>query len=169
MILDIYTDGACSGNPGQGGYAVFYHNKELNEGLVFMEGSKHTTNNIMELKAVIAALKFIKERLDKPDLKESIIAHIYSDSKYVLSSLFEYMPNWILNGWRTSTNKPVKNIELMKELQNLWEYIKNHPSSYVELNYVKGHNGNWGNEIVDSYAVLARNQQSKPTYLKLKL
>lgn len=137
--VEIYTDGACSGNPGAGGWGALlrYGNieKELSGGEV------NTTNNRMELTAVIEALKALKKPCN-------IV--LYTDSRYVMDGVNEWLPNWKLNGWRTANKKiPVKNIDLWQSLESL---IENHNIKWI---WVKGHNGHPENERVDK---LARDQ-----------
>ncbi len=135
-IVDIYTDGACSGNPGQGGYGIvmMYNGarKEVNKGFVM------TTNNRMELLAVIDALSL---------LKEPCKVRLYSDSKYVVSAIKEgWLIGWIAKNWKNSKKEPVKNIDLWKELIPL---IEKHE---VEFIWVKGHADNVENERCDELA-----------------
>ncbi len=135
-IVDIYTDGACSGNPGQGGYGIvmMYNGarKEVNKGFVM------TTNNRMELLAVIDALTL---------LKEPCKVRLYSDSKYVVSAIKEgWLIGWIAKNWKNSKKEPVKNIDLWKELIPL---IEKHE---VEFIWVKGHADNVENERCDELA-----------------
>lgn len=137
--IEIYTDGACSGNPGAGGWGVILRcgttEKELSG------GEKETTNNRMELTAVIEALKALK--------KECRIT-LYTDSRYVMDGINQWMPNWKSNGWRTTNKKsPVKNIDLWQQLDAL---VSQHQIKWV---WIKGHNGHPENERVDT---LARNQ-----------
>ncbi len=135
-IVDVYTDGACSGNPGQGGYGIvmMYNGarKEVNKGFVM------TTNNRMELLAVIDALSL---------LKEPCKVRLYSDSKYVVSAIKEgWLIGWIAKNWKNSKKEPVKNIDLWKELIPL---IEKHE---VEFIWVKGHADNVENERCDELA-----------------
>lgn len=137
--IEIYTDGACSGNPGAGGWGVILRcgavEKELSG------GEQETTNNRMELTAVIEALKALK--------KECRIT-LYTDSRYVMDGINQWMPNWKNNGWRTTNKKsPVKNVDLWQQLDAL---AARHQIKWV---WVKGHNGHPENERVD---MLARNQ-----------
>lgn len=137
--IEIYTDGACSGNPGAGGWGVILRcgavEKELSG------GEQETTNNRMELTAVIEALKALK--------KECRIT-LYTDSRYVMDGINQWMPNWKNNGWRTTNKKsPVKNVDLWQQLDTL---AARHQIKWV---WVKGHNGHPENERVDA---LARNQ-----------
>ena len=133
--VTIYTDGACSGNPGKGGWgAILIYAKEKK----YMSGSKQlTTNNQMELTATIEALKAI--------LKPSNIA-LYTDSQYVKNGITSWIFNWKKNGWKTAAKKPVKNKDLWKELDDL---VKNHS---VDWEWVRGHSGNPGNEKADKLA-----------------
>lgn len=134
--IEIYTDGACSGNPGAGGWGVILRYGEIEKEL--SGGEFQTTNNRMELQAVIEALKALK--------KECEIT-LYTDSKYVMDGVNEWMPNWKRNGWKTTNKKsPVKNIELWQELDVL---LAKHKIKWV---WVKGHNGHPENERVDKLA-----------------
>ena len=131
----IYTDGACRGNPGPGGWGVLIkyreHSKEM------YGGDASTTNNKMELTAAIEALKEIKEPCE-------II--LYTDSKYVLKGIEEWIHNWKKRGWKGSNRKPVKNIELWKKLDELRD------KHTIKWNWVKGHSGDSGNETADMLA-----------------
>ena len=136
--VEIFTDGACKGNPGPGGWGAI-----LRYGTTEKEiygASKNTTNNIMELTAVIESLK----NLNKPC--ELIIT---TDSKYVKNGITEWIHNWKKNGWRTAAKKEVKNKELWVELDSL---IQIHSISW---DWVKGHSGHPENERADSLANLA--------------
>jgi len=134
--IEIYTDGACSGNPGPGGWGAVLlykeHRKEISG------GAKETTNNRMEMQAVIEALKTLK--------KESAKIIVYTDSKYVLTGISEWIFGWKKNGWKNAAKKPIKNIDLWQELDA--ETAK-HEIKWV---WVKGHNGNKYNEIADRLA-----------------
>ena len=142
--VSIYTDGACSGNPGPGGYGTILvhvddngikHEKELSEGY------KQVTNNQMELMAVITGLEALK--------KPCKVA-VYSDSKYVVDAFNNnWIDGWIKKGWKTAGKSPVKNVELWKRLLSAKE---NHD---VEFIWVKGHAGHDYNERCDSLAVAA--------------
>jgi len=144
MFVEMYTDGACSGNPGPGGYgtvlrykdkAGIYHEKE------FTAGYKQTTNNRMELLAVIVGL----EALKKP-----CRVLITSDSKYFIDAFEKkWIDNWQKNNWRTSDKKPVKNLDLWQRL------IVAKEQHDVELVWVKGHNGHEFNERCDELAVMS--------------
>ena len=133
----IYTDGACKGNPGPGGWGVLILLE--NEQIELSGGSKDTTNNQMELTAVIKALNFFEKKI-KVDL--------YTDSKYVMDGITDYIKKWKINGWQTANKKPVKNMNLWKildELNNLHD---------INWNWVKGHSGNPENEKADALANL---------------
>ena len=131
----IYTDGACRGNPGPGGWGVLIEYGELSKQLY--GGDISTTNNKMELTAAIMAVKEIKEPCE-------II--LYTDSKYVLQGIEEWIHNWKKRGWRGANKKPVKNIDLWKELDELRE------EHNIKWNWVKGHSGDPGNETADMLA-----------------
>lgn len=133
----IYTDGACKGNPGPGGWGVLILLE--NEQIELSGGSKETTNNQMELTAVIKALNFFEKKI-KVDL--------YTDSKYVMDGITDYVKKWKINGWQTANKKPVKNMNLWKildELNNLHD---------INWNWVRGHSGNPENEKADALANL---------------
>jgi len=131
----IYTDGACRGNPGPGGWGVLIEYGESSKQLY--GGDNSTTNNKMELTAAIMALKEIKEPCE-------II--LYTDSKYVLQGIENWIHNWKKRGWRSANKKPVKNIELWKELDELRD------EHNIKWNWVKGHSGDPGNETADMLA-----------------
>jgi ribonuclease HI len=134
----LYTDGACRGNPGPGGWGVFLQYGEQEKKLYGFEQT--TTNNRMELMAVIEGLK----ALTRPC---GIVLN--TDSKYVLQGITEWLPNWKKNGWKTAARKPVKNDDLWKQLDS---EVARHE---IEWQWVKGHSGNHGNEMADSLANLA--------------
>ena len=141
--VTIYTDGACSGNPGKGGWgAILIYAKEKK----YMSGSKQlTTNNQMELTATIEALKAI--------LKPSNIA-LYTDSQYVKNGITSWIFNWKKNGWKTANKKPVANKDLWIELE---KYVEFHSVNWF---WVKGHSGDHYNEMADELAVKAMNERS---------
>ena len=140
--VEIFTDGACSGNPGAGGWGVILRHKDIEKEL--SGGAADTTNNRMELTAVIEALKALKTVCN---------ITLYTDSKYVMNGINEWLPNWKRNNWKTSNKKnDVKNVDLWIKLDEL---IKPHEIRWV---LVKGHNGHPENERVDS---LAREQSLK--------
>ena len=134
--VDIYTDGACSGNPGPGGWAfiIKYRNGNIKE---FSGSEKYTTNNKMELTAAIKAIKYFKKK---------IIINIYTDSKYLKDGITIWIKKWKLNGWKTSNKKNVKNSDLWKLLE---EKIQNHEIHWM---WVKGHDENIFNEKADMLA-----------------
>ena len=134
-MIEIYTDGACRGNPGPGGWAALLimgaHEKELSG------AEAVTTNNRMELTAVIRALEA---------LKRPVQARLYTDSEYVRRGIKEWLAGWKLNGWRTADRKPVKN-------QDLWQRLDELAGAHsIEWHWVKGHSGVPGNERVDRLA-----------------
>lgn len=148
--VDIFTDGACSGNPGPGGWATIlkclkpdgtFYTKELYGGDVL------TTNNKMELTAVIKGLEALKEPCD---------VTIYSDSQYVVNAFNNnWLKNWQNNGWKKSNKEPVKNIPLWESLISL---TKKHRVTFM---WVKGHNGHPENEKCDTLAVMQRDLHSR--------
>ena len=147
--VTLYTDGACSGNPGKGGYGAILlhidangtkHEKE------FSEGYEHTTNNQMELLAVIIGLEALKKPCN---------VKIISDSKYVVDSIDKgWLDNWVKKGWKKSDNKPVPNCELWKRLINAMT-----PHD-IELEWIKGHAGHEYNERCDKLAVAAYKKEN---------
>ncbi len=134
----IYTDGACKGNPGPGGWGVLLsHNGTAKE---LFGGEVLTTNNRMELMAAIVALE---------SLKRPCRVELNSDSKYVLQGITEWMPNWKKRGWKTAAKTPVKN-------EDLWRRLDTAMSGHqIEWKWVKGHSGNQGNERADALANVA--------------
>ena len=142
LYVEMYTDGACSGNPGAGGYGTIlryqdksgtWHEKELTAGY------KLTTNNRMELLAVIVGLKALKEKCE---------VDIYSDSQYVVDAFKQnWILSWQMNGWRTAGKKEVKNVDLWKELLEL---VNMHVVDFIK---VKGHSDNENNNRCDKIAV----------------
>jgi ribonuclease HI len=133
--VQIYTDGACRGNPGIGGWgASLNYNGKRKE---IYGGEPETTNNRMEMTAVIEALKA---------LKEPSYLIINSDSKYVLNGINEWLPNWKKRNWKTASRKPVKNVDLWQALDALTQ------AHTIEWVWVKGHSGNLGNDRADELA-----------------
>ena len=147
--VTIYTDGACSNNPGEGGYgAILMYKKENGEMAQkqLSRGFKRTTNNRMELLAVIDALNCLKKPCE---------IQLYSDSKYVIDAINQkWLDDWIAKNWKLNTKNPVKNIDLWK---NFIEASKPHKIEYI---WVKGHNANKYNEMCDKLAVAARNSSN---------
>lgn len=140
--IEIFTDGACSGNPGIGGWGALLRYKDIEKEL--SGGEQNTTNNRMELTAVIEALKALKTVCN---------ITLYTDSKYVMCGITEWLENWKKNSWKTANKKSdVKNVDLWQQLDEL---IKKHEIRWV---WVKGHNGHAENERVDT---LARNEVAK--------
>ena len=133
----MFTDGACRGNPGKGGWGVLLRYGETEKTL--HGGEPLTTNNRMELTAVIKGLEA---------LNKSCEVVITTDSKYVLSGITEWMVNWKKRNWRTAAKKPVLNVELWKQLDQL---VSDHN---IQWNWVKGHSGHRENEIADELANL---------------
>lgn len=131
----IYTDGACSGNPGPGGWGAVLlsgsHRKDI------FGGEKETTNNRMELSAVIESLK---------SLKNSSQVSIYTDSKYVMDGITKWIFNWKKNGWKSANKKPIKNIDLWQQLD---KEVARHQAEWT---WVKGHSGDQFNEVADELA-----------------
>jgi len=134
-IITIHTDGACSGNPGPGGWgAVLQYNGHIKH---LKGGAKDTTNNKMELTAAIESLN---------SLKQPCQVELHTDSKYVKDGLTKWIHNWKKNGWRTANKKPVKNVELWQALD---EAVKCHT---INWHWVKGHDGDEMNELADQLA-----------------
>lgn len=134
-LVNIYADGGCRGNPGPGGWGVLMQSGENNKEL--WGGEANTTNNRMELTAVIRALEA---------LKRPTAAHIHTDSQYVQKGISQWIHNWKRNGWRTADKKPVKNAELWQRLDEL---AQTHELKWL---WVKGHAGHPGNERADALA-----------------
>lgn len=139
--ITIYTDGAARGNPGPAGWGavIMYEDKVTELG----GRADHATNNIMELTAPIEALKYIKKLCTRQDLVQ---LEIFSDSKYVITGINEWIHNWQKNNWRTANKKPVLNQELWRELHELNQEFK------PKWHYVKGHNGDEHNDRADLIA-----------------
>ena len=135
--INIYTDGACKGNPGLGGWGALIVLED--EQIELSGGKKETTNNQMELMAVIKSLEHFDNKID---------AIIYTDSKYVMDGITNYIKRWKINGWKTASKKPVKNSELWKSLDSLNSFHN------IQWNWVKGHSGHPGNEKADALANL---------------
>jgi len=139
--VELYTDGACRGNPGPGGWAALLIAGAMRKELSGAEAA--TTNNRMELMAAIEGLKALKRRCS---------VKLYTDSKYVLQGATEWLPNWKARGWRTAARDPVKN-------QDLWERLDAALATQdISWHWVKGHSGHDGNEFVDELANLAIDQ-----------
>ena len=136
MSINVYTDGACSGNPGIGGWGAAIIKKDC-EPVLLMGGMMYTTNNQMELTATINALKYFNS---------STTMNLWTDSKYVKDGIESWIIQWRKNGWKTSTKKPVKNKELWIQLDKL---MANHT---INWKWIKGHSGYKYNELADSLA-----------------
>ena len=135
--IEIYTDGACKGNPGPGGWgALLLHGTTEKE---LFGGELGTTNNRMEMTAVIEALAA---------LKQPCSVTLYLDSEYVLKGITEWVKGWKARGWRTAAKQPVKNVELWQKLDALVAS----GGHKIEWKWVRGHNGNAGNERADALA-----------------
>ena len=134
-LLTIYTDGACKGNPGKGGWgALLTYGDNKRE---LCGGEKETTNNRMEMMAAIKALQSLKRQCN---------VALYTDSTYLRKGVLEWMKNWKKNGWKTAAKKPVKNVDLWQQLDLI---IQQHN---IEWHWVKGHSGDPGNERADELA-----------------
>lgn len=148
MKITFYTDGACSGNPGPGGWAVAMMANEKIK--VVSGGEKETTNNRMEIKAILEALKIVDGKLG--DGKRDEQCEIYSDSAYAVNAINNgWLTNWIFNGWKTAKGDPVKNVDLWVEISSLLN-VFSLIGPKVAIKKVKGHNGNTFNEMVDQAA-----------------
>jgi ribonuclease HI len=133
--VDIYTDGACKGNPGIGGWGVLMRFGDREKAL--FGGEPETTNNRMELMAVIEGLSALKRPCQ---------VRVHTDSQYVQKGISEWLANWKRRNWRTSTGQPVKN-------QDLWQRLDQAAASHsIEWHWVKGHAGHPGNEAADRLA-----------------
>ena len=133
--VEIYADGACRGNPGPGGWGVVLRHEDSEKTL--RGGERQTTNNRMELRAVIQGLGALREPCQ---------VTIISDSTYVLNGVTKWMKNWKQKGWRTSSNKPVRNVDLWQELDTA---IGEHQ---INWQWVRGHSGHRDNERADQLA-----------------
>ena len=142
MEIKIYTDGACVGNPGPGGWAaVIFMDNEKKE---LFGGEKLTTNNRMELTAAIKGLEYCdsqeKEQLSLKEIK------IYTDSGYLKEGITSWISNWEKNNWKTADKKNVKNVDLWKKLKDLTK------SKQIEWYWIKGHSGDPMNDLADKLA-----------------
>ena len=134
-MIKIYTDGACKGNPGPGGWGALIDNDNVQNEI--FGGEDNTTNNRMEIMAVIRALETI-------EIDDEIT--VFTDSKYVQKGINEWIKNWKINGWKSSNKKPVKNKDLWIKLDDLTSKLK------INWVWVKGHSGHLGNERADFLA-----------------
>lgn len=142
-VVDLFTDGACSGNPGPGGWAYLLRHPKTGKSVERNGGEPVTTNNRMELTAVIEGLA----SLTRPSTVE-----LYSDSQYVLKGLDEWIAGWKKKGWRTASKAPVKNVDLWMKLDELKAIHE------IRFHWVRGHAGHPENERVDRLAVEARDR-----------
>lgn len=135
MIVNIYTDGACKGNPGPGGWGALLrtngHEKTISG------GESHTTNNRMELMAAIKALEALKQPCE---------VNLYTDSQYLRKGMTEWLAQWKTKKWRNSKKEPVKNIDLWQKLDELAQ------SHQIHWHWIKGHAGHPENELADALA-----------------
>ena len=134
-MIEIYTDGACSGNPGPGGWGVILRSGDTEKEL--FGGAAQTTNNRMEMTAVIEALRV---------LKRPVAARVHSDSQYVQKGISEWIHGWKRRGWKTADRQPVKNEDLWRELDQLAAQHR------IEWVWVRGHAGHPENERADALA-----------------
>ena len=142
MKVNIYTDGACSGNPGPGGWGALLIAQKNGETISKKEiygGEKNTTNNRMELMAAIKALSILKKTSE---------VTIVTDSKYVKDGMTKWLDNWLSNNWKNSAKKPIKNVDLWKKIYTLAEMHK------ISWAWVKGHDNHKENEKADYLARL---------------
>lgn len=135
VVIELYTDGACRGNPGPGGWGVLLRQED--EDHHHFGGEMNTTNNRMELQAAIEGLRLLKDNSE---------VLLVTDSQYVRKGITEWIVNWKRNGWRTAAKKPVKNADLWRELD---EQSHRHQ---IQWQWVKGHSGHAENEIADQLA-----------------
>ena len=135
MMIEIFTDGACSGNPGPGGWGVLIVDGDNR--IELFGGERQTTNNRMELMAAIRALE---------ETDSGTPVRLHTDSQYVKNGINQWIINWKRNGWKTASKKPVKN-------QDLWEALDAQTQSRkIEWKWIKGHSGHPGNEHADALA-----------------
>ncbi|MDE2479068.1 MAG: ribonuclease HI [Betaproteobacteria bacterium] len=133
--VDAYTDGACRGNPGPGGWGVVL--RASGEQKEMFGGEPATTNNRMEMLAAITALETLKQPCE---------VRLYTDSQYVLKGMTEWLAGWKARGWKTADRKPVKNVDL-------WQRLEQAAATHrVQWIWVRGHDGNPGNELADELA-----------------
>ena len=141
--IDIYTDGACQGNPGPGGWGALLKSGHTEKTL--FGGELETTNNRMEMTAVIEALRALKRPC-------KVTLHV--DSQYVLKGMTEWLTGWKAKGWKTAAKQPLKNVDLWQQL----DALVNGGSHHIEWRWVKGHAGDPGNERADALANLGVEQ-----------
>lgn len=144
-----YADGACSGNPGPGGFGVISLNKNIIEDY-YMEHTNKTTNNRMELSAILYVLQKAYKDLDNEYI-------IYSDSAYAVNICNDWIYKWAINGWKRSKNQKIENLNLIKEL---YKHLKREFPNF-QINKCKGHDGVLGNELADALASSNMNKFDK--------
>lgn len=146
-MLSVYADGSCLGNPGPGGWgvAVFEQGTLVSR---HAGGQQATTNNLMELTAAIEAMELV--------LALNRSACIHADSQYVVRGINEWLPSWKKRGWRTSDNKPIANLEAWRRVDAMLSQAQR----LVRFEWVRGHNGNYGNELADGLANAAAKRAS---------
>jgi ribonuclease HI len=137
--VEIFTDGACSGNPGPGGWGAILRSKGIEKEL--SGGEKDTTNNRMEMMAVIVALEALTQPCN---------VKITTDSQYVMKGMLEWLPGWKKRNWKTAAKKPVKNVDLWQRMEKAAQ------QHTLEWEWVRGHQGHAENERADDLAVAAR-------------
>ena len=142
--VEIFTDGACSGNPGPGGWGAIMRSKGIEKEL--SGGERDSTNNRMEMMAVIVAL----ESLTRP-----CSVKITTDSQYVMKGMMEWLPGWKKRNWKTAGRKPVKNVDLWKRMEQAAQ------THELEWEWVRGHQGHPENERADQLAVAARDEAAQ--------
>ncbi len=142
--VEVFTDGACSGNPGPGGWGAILRSKGIEKEL--SGGEKDTTNNRMEMMAVIDALE---------SLKRPCKVKITTDSQYVIKGMLEWLPGWKKRNWKTAAKKPVKNVDLWQRMEKAAQ------QHTLEWEWVRGHQGHVENERADQLAVDAREKIAK--------
>lgn len=145
-VIEIYTDGACRGNPGPGGWGALLRFQGKEKTLSGAEAM--TTNNRMEMMAVISALEALKH--------PRYPVKLTTDSRYVMDGVTKWLPNWKKRGWMTASKKPVKNADLWQRLDDLVSGQK------INWHWVKGHSGHAENELVDELANLAIDGMTNP-------
>lgn len=172
MLKIFYTDGACSGNPGPGGFGVVefdygdgkclcdYFEGAQKPSYFYAHKEDHTTNNRMELEAILHAFRIADAALiEAEEKKYDVDIIIYSDSAYAVNMLNSWIFSWEANGWRRSKNQPIENLDLVKTLYN---YInKNSFKSQVRVVKCPGHRGVLGNELADALATGDMNRYNK--------
>lgn len=143
-IKTIYTDGACTGNPGPGGWGIVVY---FNDGSIYEMGGQeaYTTNNQMEMQAAIAALKLVRVATERLPLQQQEPITLYTDSEYLINGVTKWVKGWKKKGWKTAQGKAVLN-------QEIWETLDELSTKLVSWQYVRGHSGDQGNERADAIA-----------------